>query len=307
MFVHRPTDLQAGRLFNALMKNGEYRFALLFGLTYGKNLPSEGLLTAAYQLEWWNTFDQLQDRMTPVQRAFAKGLKAQHFADFDGALKAWTGAELKNWRDYLQQGLHLRDLLTHHTAKNAQSLYEQWANWQQKNPGEQLWKNAVRYIKDYAASDTYYTVERDIYSQAFRATQERPVVLKILGPATLNLLVRPMHRSDQPELALDGWLDITDNNESYRFPYLNNLISQGLKILGSDDLQVGNLVNLTYRVGLGWHEIKLSSEQTPVSISVQEQRPELAINVLPPLTEETWSGFVTAMPPDYSQLSSGKP
>ncbi|MBK8816249.1 MAG: hypothetical protein IPN42_12475 [Methylococcaceae bacterium] len=307
MFIHRPTDLHADRLFNALMKNGEYRFALLFGLAYGKNIPSEGLLTAAYQLEWWETYDRLLDRMTPTQRAFAKGLKAQHFADFDGALKAWAGAELKNWHDYLQQGQHLRELLAHSTAKNAQTLYEQWANWQQKNPGEQLWKNGVRYIKDYAASDTYYLVERDIYSQAFRATQERPVVLKLLGPATLNLLVRPMHRPDQPELALDGWLDIADNDESYRYPYLNNQIARGLKIVGSDDFQVGNLVSLTYRVGLGWHEIKLSSEQTPVSISVQEQRPELAMTVLPPLTEETWSGIAAVTPPNYSQFSSGKP
>lgn len=304
IFLHRPDDAHAKQLLTALLANGEYRFALLFGLAYGNSIPAEGLLTAAYRLEWWETFDHLMDKQPPEQRQFWIGLKAQHSGNFDGALTAWQSMAEKKWRDYLQQGLQLQEALTHSPANAGQTMYEQWAIWQQKNPGPRVWESALWHIKDYAAYDTYYSIERDIYSQGFRAEPARPGVLKLLGPATLNFQIRPMHRLDQSERALDGWVDIEDNGSNYRYPFLNNTRSQGIQVIGAQNLQVGSLVNLTYRVGLGMHEIKLSSAQAPLSISVQEQRPELAINVLPPLTAETWAAMFSAALPERAALGT---
>lgn len=287
MVLHRPGNAHTRLLLNALLKNGEYRFALLLGLSLGEQPPLEDLLTAAYRLEWWESYQHMQEQLPPAKRAFWQGLKAQHQGDYNAALKAWSTAELKPWRDYLQQGLQLREQLTQVTGQNAPELYRQWAQWQQQHPGAKTAQNGLWHVKDYAGGDSYYAVERDLYAQAVRATAQRPVVLSILGPATLNFQIRPLHPSKQPSSAVDGWLQIIDNNELYRYPFTNNMPAQGLILTGADDLQAGNIVNLLYQVGQGLHELRLSSEQAQLSIGIQELRPELALSVLPTLQADT--------------------
>ncbi|MDD1625864.1 MAG: hypothetical protein LUQ26_00065, partial [Methylococcaceae bacterium] len=297
MQIQRPTSAHSRLLLNALLKNGEYRFALLLGLSLVEQPPLESLLTAAYQLEWWETYQWSLDKLPPGKRAFWQGLKAQQHGDYAGTLKAWSATGLKPWHDYLQQGLQLRERLMRVTEQNAAALYEQWLQWQQQYPGSKTWQNALGYVKDYAGSDSYYAIERDVYAVAVRATAERPVVLGIMGPVTLNLQIRPLHPPAQPATSLDGWLQIRDNNESYRFPFTNNLPAQGLMVTGADDLQAGNVVNLVYQVGQGWHELQLSSEQAPLSIGIQEQRPDMLLSVLPPLQADTFAemGFISRL------------
>ncbi len=287
MVLHRPGNAHTRLLLNALLKNGEYRFALLLGLSLGEQPPLEDLLTAAYRLEWWESYQHMQEQLPPAKRAFWQGLKAQHQGDYNAALKAWSTAELKPWRDYLQQGLQLREQLTQVTGQNAPELYRQWAQWQQQHPGAKTAQNALWHVKDYAGGDSYYAVERDLYAQAVRTGAQRPVVLSILGPATLNFQIRPLHPHKQPSSAVDGWLQIIDNNEQYRYPFTNNMPAQGLILTGADDLQAGNIVNLLYQVGQGLHELRLSSEQAQLSIGIQELRPELALSVLPTLQADT--------------------
>jgi hypothetical protein len=295
MLIQRPTAGHSRLLLDTLLKNGEYRFALLLGLSFVEQPPLESLLTAAYQLEWWETYQWLQDRLPPGKRAFWLGLKAQQHGDYTAAAKAWSAAELKPWRDYLEQGLQLRERLMQATEQNAPVLYKQWLQWQQQHPGAKTWQDALWHIKDYAGGDIYYAVERDVYAQAVRATTQRPVVLGIMGPVTLNLQIRPLHQSAQPTTGLDGWLQIIDNDQPYRYPFTNNLPAQGLNVTAGDALQLGNVVNMVYQVGEGWHELQLSSEQAPLSIGIQEQRPSTRLSVLPPLQVDTFAemGFIS--------------
>jgi len=298
MHIHRPSAAHNRLLLDALLKNGEYRFALLLGLS-SEQPPLEALLTAAYQLQWWESYQALQNQLPPAQRSFWQGLKAQRHGDYQAALKAWSTTELKPWHDYLQQGLQLRERLTKVTGQNAPALYQQWAQWQQQHPGTTTLQNALYLIKDYAGSDSYYAIERDVYAQAVRATVQRPVVLSVLGPLTLNFQIRPLHPINQAAAPLDGWLQIKDNNEPYRYPFTNNLPAQGLLLTGADGWQAGNVVNLAYQVGQGQHELQLSSEQAPLSIGIQEQRPEFALSVLPVLQADTFAemGFVSRLQP----------
>lgn len=296
MHIHSPSAAHSRLLLDALLKNGEYRFALLLGLS-SEQPPLESLLTAAYQLQWWESYQALQDQLPPAKRSFWQGLKAQRHGDYQSALNAWSTTELKPWHDYLQQGIQLRERLTKVTGQNAPSLYQQWAQWQQQHPGTTTLQNALHLIKDYDGSDSYYAIERDVYAQAVRATAQRPVVLSIMGPVTLILQIRPLHPINQPAAPLDGWLQIKDNNEPYRYPYTNNLPAQGLLLTGVDGLQAGNVVNLVYQVGQGQHDLQLSSEQAPLSIGIQEQCPEFALSVLPTLQVDTFAemGFVSRL------------
>ena len=289
MFLRRPSSTHSRLLLNALLKNGQYRFALLLGLSLDGQSPPEDLLTAAFQLEWWDAYHRLQEKLPVDRRAFWQGIKFQREWRFSEALKSWADPKLKPWHDYLRQGLQLRDRLTRIADQKPQALYGQWAQWQEQHPGTKTWQNALWHIKDYAGSDTYYIVERDMAIPAFRATTERPVNLSLLGPATLNFLIRPLHPQGLVTTGLDGWLQVIDNDVPYRYPYTNNLPTQGLLLAGADNLQLGGSFNLSYKVGHGWHEIKLYSGQAPLSISVQEQRPVLAFSVLPPLNTDTFA------------------
>lgn len=297
MQIQRPSSSHQRLLLNALLKNGEYRFVLLLGLSFGEQPPLEDLLTAAYRLEWWASYQALQDQLPLEQRAFWQGLKAQYQGDFNAALQTWSSTKLKPWHDYLQQGIQLRERLMLVSERDAPMLYLQWAKWQQQYPGTKAPENALWHVKDYSGSDSYYAVERDVYGQAFRATVQRPVTLSILGPVNLILQIRPLHPPGQLASSLDGWLHIKDNNESFRYPYTNNLPAQGLSVTGGDDLQVGNVVMMDYQIGQGLHEVQLSSEQAPLSISVQEQRPELSLSVLPNLQADTFAemGFISRL------------
>lgn len=295
MFIQRPTATHSRLLLDALLKNGEYRFALLLGLSFVEQPPLESLLTAAYRLEWWESYQWLLEQLPPAKRPFWRGLQAQQQGDMTAALNAWSVPELKPWHDYLQQGLQLHDRLMQLTEQNAPELLGQWSHWQQHHLGSKMWQNALWHVKDYAGSDSYYAVERDVVALAVRATAERPVTLGIMGPVTLNLQIRPLHPPAQADSALDGWLQIIDNEAASRYPYTNNLPAQGLTVTGADALQLGNVFNLVYQVGQGWHEMQLSSEQAPLSISIQEQRPEFALRVLPILQADTFAemGFIS--------------
>jgi hypothetical protein len=292
---------------DALLQNGEYRFVMLLGLSFTGQAPADTLLRAAYQLEWWQTYQQLADQLPESRKVFWTGIKAQKQGNYQAALKAWSSKELNDWRQQLQQGQQLFNLFRGLNEKNALSVYQQWSAWQQRHPGPKMWLETPWHVLDYAGSDSYYSIERDLYGKAFRATPERPVVVGILGPATLSLQIRPVHpavdnipgpqqtQSDAAVTAtsaLDGWIKIIDNKKSQIYPFFNNIPSQGLEVTGADEpVQAGNLETLDYQVGAGWHEIRVFSEQAPLSMTVLEQRPELALTILPWLQPDTFDSM----------------
>lgn len=310
MLVKHPTAAHSRLLLDALLQNGEYRLALLLGLSFVEQPPVESLLIAAYRLQWWQTYQWLLEKLPAHQQAFWQGLQAQQNGDYAAALKAWALPNLKPWHTHLQQGLQLRSQLAYLTPENAAGLYGQWAHWQQTYPGDTSWENALWHVQDYAGGDTYYAIERDVYGQAVRATPERPVVLGILGPVSLNLQIRPLHATGQADSVLDGWLDINDNGAAARFPYTNNRPAQGLDNTGADRWHVGTVVNLPYQVGAGWHELRISSTQALVSIAVQEQRPTLPLTIMPILQTATFAemGLLShAIHPNAPGKSGTKP
>jgi hypothetical protein len=310
ILVQRPSNKHMLQLLDVLLQNGEYRFVLLLGLTFTQQTPPEALLRAAYQLDWWQTYQQLADQFPEAKRAFWTGIKAQKQGHYQAALQAWSSDHLKVWRQQLQQGQQIFDQFSQITEKNALPIYQQWSAWQQRHPGPKMWQETPWYVQDYAGSDSYYSIERDLYAKAFRATQERPVVLGIMGPATLSLQVRPLHDAykdtARAQLAvpqtpsdpvvtatpvLDGWIKIIDNKKANIYPFFNNIPSQGLELSGSGTFLAGNLESLDYQVGSGWHQIQIFSEQAPISLSVLEQRPELALSILPLLHTDTFDGL----------------
>lgn len=283
MFIQRPDQQSLRILITALFDNEQYRFALLLGQTFIEP-PVDLMLKAAYQLGWWQSYQQLLMQLPKKQQRFWLGLRAQKQGDFQLALKQWKEAGLESWSEHLQQGLDIKQQLIE--TEDVGQLYKSWSHWQQVHPGDRHWQDASFLVKDAVGTDQYYALERDLYSKAFRGTKQRPVKLRVMGPVKLNFKVRVLHK--QADTNLDGWLNITDNSEVFRSPFSNNRSVQGLILNNEEDYLLGNLMSLDYQVGQGIHEIELSSDIAPVSLNVSKQQPRLMLSVLAPLQIDTF-------------------
>ncbi len=286
MFMQRPNHGNLRFLIESLIANKHYRFALLLGLTLNE-VPSELMLKAAYQIQWWQTYERLLTKLPQSRQWFWAGLKAQKFGDYATALNAWKKSGSVNWLSQLQTGLTIRQQLVESQNQEISQLYHQWSQWQQRHPGDKIWQDATAYIKDAAGTDVHSVLERAVSNKASRGTQQRPVKLQVMGPAKLRFNVRVLHQ--QVNSKLDGWLQIIDNQKQYRYPFSNNRVVQGLVLTGEGDYLLGNLITVDFQVGQGFHQIELSSADAPVSVSINQQQAEIPLTVLAPLQIDTFT------------------
>ncbi len=298
MFIQRPNQNNLGSLINALVDNKHYRFALLLGLT-APDVPQELMLKAAYQVQWWKTYYRLLTQLPLSQQWFWIGLKAQKHGNYQTALDAWKKSGSDSWLSQLQQGQKIQQQFTN--SQDISQLYLAWSQWQQKHPGDSIWQDASTYIKDSAGTDQYYNLERDLFSKAYRGTKQRPVKLQVMGPVNLSFKVRVLHQLADSKF--DGWLQITDNREQYRYPFSNNRAVQGLVLSGNAEYLLGNSITVEHQVGQGFHEIELSSDIAPVSVSIKQQRPELPLSILAPLQTDTFLHVLNSADMTESQLN----
>ncbi|MDQ7089462.1 MAG: hypothetical protein Q9M50_02290 [Methylococcales bacterium] len=286
--LKQPSRANLEFLLETLLKNKEYRFGLLLGLTLMEQPPLALLLKAAYQLQWWQSYQHLIEPVPLKKQAFWNGLKFQTDADYVGALATWK-TEKPLWSESLLKGLQLRDKVARSCGKHEAEYYQQWLTWQNQQPSEKHWQTANHYFKDYAGADTYYSPERDVYSKGFRATAERPLQLSLLGGRTLKFKIRPLHPANVLDSAVDGWVEIKDRAGENRieqhqlYPFTNNTPSQGLELTSVKVLQLGGLVELEYQLGAGWHELAIYSQQATLSITMEESQAQMPLTVLPRL------------------------
>ncbi len=304
-FIQRHDQQSLDHLMHALKQKGHNRFVLLLGLTYPK-APFELMLKAAYDLQWWKTYQGLIDQLPEKQQWFWIGLKSQKLGHYQAALEAWgkAGDKVNDWRVKLEQGLKIRDQLpfatnpkqsindvqiSKSTLGQDQHILEQygrWSKWQQMHPGDWIWRDASQSVIDSAGTDQYYAIERDLNTSSFRATQKRPLKLRVMGPARLSFQMRMLHQ--QIDVKLDGWVQVKDNSQQFNYPFSNNKPIKGFELIGEGEYFPGNLVSLDYEVGDGVHDIQLSSTAAPLSVMVNQQRSEIPITVLAPFGLKTF-------------------
>lgn len=302
LYIQQADQQSLGFLLESLIDNEQYRFALLLGLNL-KEPPLEAMLKAAYKLNWWQSYDLFLSRLEAPRKAFWVGLKAQKNHHYATALKSWDEAKLSNWSKHLREGFLIQQQMSDNSDKV--QIYRRWQQWQKNHPGGFIWDDAARLVKDAAGVDQFYVQDRDLYIKAYRATQQRPLKIRVLGPTKLNFRVRPLHNI--PDSQLDGILNISDNKKQYRLPFFNNRVSPSLIIIGEENHLSGNLISMEYQVGEGVHEIELFSDHSPLSIAINEQNPEFALTILAPLQLDTLAHALAISEPSVKKLISAKP
>jgi hypothetical protein len=287
MFVHHPSHETLISLSEALMDAGQYDFALQSALLVpNSERVDRVLLRATYNRNWLRLFRHLLENASDKEWAFWLGMNDQRLGMFDSAQEQWRKAGERGWAwsDALRKGMQIRAGLQENgtSTEAVGALIEEWEVWQKQHPGPLLWREAADSVRDYAGSDTYYSIERDLYAQAFRGTAKRPVKLTVTGPVRLRLEVRPLHRKGAEEAA-DGWLTIERAQALTVYPITDNRASEGLRLAGNDQWQPGRLIDVDVDLGPGMHDMSVSAGAIPISVRVFERRPENPLSVLPGL------------------------
>ncbi len=277
------------QLVEALIENGEYQSALDLGLVIPLKLrPLESLLRAAYVQRDWRTLEYLLSTANDKELiAYWRGYRAQQQRNYDQAVQLWSqaGDRGKSLAEFLHAGVAIHDTL----GLDDHALTA-WQQWQAHHPGTHRWVRDETLIKQSAGAVTTYAVERNLYGRMYRSTPRQPGVLKAHGPARLRISARLEYSRKSEELQ-DDWLIIREGNKTHHIVINNDSPVPGLRIVNAENTQVGRSSKFELYLGPGEHEIRLSARNTPLLFNVDVLRPELPLNVLPPITTNAVESF----------------
>ncbi|GGI88134.1 hypothetical protein [Legionella impletisoli] len=290
MMMIKPEIGVAKQLIEALLAENEPHLALMVGLTLPEPLqPTPVLLRAAYQSRWWGLYSQLARKLPTFQeQQFWHALRRMEQTKFKEALALFTAAGSlgKPWKEKLLEGCAIRQQINSFDPKLREQGVRAWEYWQANQPSDYLWKNEDSIIQDYANGYTLYSIERDLYSQAYEGTKNRPVKMHIIGPVKVRLEIRPMHQnlSYKP---LDGWFYIYENKTVQPYAITNNFPSEAIKIIGKPNGVAGQRFFIEFELGPGPHTIKAGAGALSFLLRPYLLRPEIPIPILPILNSAT--------------------
>ncbi|MGH8583286.1 MAG: hypothetical protein ACREWG_10980 [Gammaproteobacteria bacterium] len=243
----------------------------------------EAILRAAYRLRWWRTLEEVAGRLDPDRRALWRGMRLIGAGDPNEAMRAFEagGPTARAYLKHLLLGEAIRRDLARPSLRAA--AVSRWAEWQASHPGPRVMRPAPELVEDYAGGETLYSIDRDLYGLHFRTAPDRPVRLRLHGPARLRIEARPLH-APGTEGPLEGWLEVRSGERLYATPILNNRPSAGLTLTGTTTDVPGRKASMELTLGSGEHEATVSAGALPVVVRVYAAQPELSLRVLPPLT-----------------------
>lgn len=292
MTLRAPTSTALDLLLETLITNGEYEMGLMLGLVMPETehrLPL--VLRAAYQLQWWQTFDQFVAKVEEEeQRSYWQGYRALTQGDYPRALASFqrAGAVGTTLAEYLTTGRAIAsDLSATDPVTRAQAVLA-WERWSARYPEQQQWRVDETITTDYLGAARVYSIDRDLYAQFYSGTRQRPVQLQVLGPLRLKLETRPLH-PQETTTPLDDWLYIREPGQLRVVPITNNLPSSGLTVVEDPTMKLGSRISTDVDLGPGLHTLTIFALSTQILVRVRVQQPEMALPVLPQFSWQTLS------------------
>ncbi len=286
--ARQPEPELLRQLAALLLKQGHLEYALALGLALPPaEQPLPLIAQAAYQLGWWRIFEQAVAQMPDVtERRLWQGYRAQQQGLYPQAADWWrqAGTTGQALAKALESGLAIRERLRDNGQAVRERAIAEWARWQSQHAGAYVWRDASHLISDYAGAVSLYALERDLFSQRFQALPERPVTLRVFGPAKLRIEGRLLHPKTPDQPPVDNWMLLRDGDHIERLAINGDRPTQGLVMVGDTAQQPGRKISLEYTVAPGLHQIEISAWQRPLLVQADIWRPELPLLVLPELT-----------------------
>lgn len=289
--VREPSSRWFRELAASLIESGDYDLALAAGLAGFGQEPSETLMRAAFQLSWWETFEDLAGRLPADRRDYWLGLRQLEAGDEEAArrLLAQGGDPGNALLSRLDAGLDIHRRLRSADLAERETALLDWERWQAEEPGPFAWREEPGQVLDYAGVEQLYSIDTDRHGRAYRSAPDRPLRLRLIGPARLRLEARPLF-ADGAREPFDGWLRVRKGESLRLLAISGNQPTPGLRVVGAETAAVGVLESREFDFGPGLHDIELACDEGPLLIRPLVRRPELPLPVLPPLTADTIPG-----------------
>ena len=294
-----PTAELTARLVKALLEAGRGREALAVAWLLPERLrPTERLLAEAVRLRAWPQFDALLAGLDDDRRrALWLGHRAWRRDAPDEARRHWRqageeGAALLSAADTAER---LAAALRRSGDIPRDLAARRLAEWLQTLPGPRAWRPADGLAESSAGMAWLYSPALDLGFEALRATPERPLRLKIAGPARLRLDIRPLHPAGA-EQPVTGWLRVDDGEQQWISPFGPNRPSTALQWPGASG-QPGGLVRRELNLGEGIHELNIAGVEHELLVRLYLEAPVLDLGLSP----------AAALPPapDWAELARG--
>ncbi|AKU10099.1 hypothetical protein AzCIB_0194 [Azoarcus sp. CIB] len=291
--VHEGGEREATELVAALVSNlldnGEPDLALMAGLLLPRReRPLETMLHAAHAQQWWAVFDELVgDLSDPARQAFWRAQRALgegRLTDAEAQF-ARAGSEGAAFAAHLARARDIHAALRA-DATAAERALPDWADWQASHPGPHRWQDAAHLATDFAGAQALHSIDRDVGFTAFRAEPERPLRLRVAGPAKLRIEARPLHRADSAD-RIDGWLRVRGAGREWLAPITSNAAAPALQLVGRPQTAAGRAVVQEIEVGPGWHDFAADGGDRPLLVRVAIDEAALPLPLLPRLTPDT--------------------
>jgi hypothetical protein len=225
-----PTSEVFQALAETLASNGSFDLAMTVSLFLEEaKQPISATLKAAYQLGWWEVMNVFIHRLGNAEQYYWIALKDRMF---------------KQYTDVLE-------------------------NFKKSNTLEPM-TGRIRsdFITSHAGGELMYSIDRDLYTQTYRATREKPLKLKFTGPLRLRLETRPLHLNDNVR-EIDGWVEVRSKQKLWVSAINNNTASEGLMLVGNKKETPGRRVVSEIFFEAGCHELEITGGDTPIVTTVE--------------------------------------
>lgn len=268
------------RLSKVLAADGDEGMALLAGLvSQERDLPA--LLQSALRSRKWKTFDALVQQFdAPQEQAFWKAQRALSLGQLDLAERNFVESGAESWSKALAEGRSISDKL-HGNGPERPAAVQSWLQWQAKHPGARLWQDQPDTLVRHGGGVSMRSIALNLRSAWWRASAERPLVTRVVGPARIRVEARPLHESG--DSLLSGWLRVKTSDQLWLQPFNQNQPTPGLEFdtFNIQDVLPGASVTREINLPAGLHELSIDAGAVPVVARLQVERPALQLPVLP--------------------------
>lgn len=265
------------RLSKALVADGNDAMALLAGLvSQERDLPA--LLQSALRSRKWKTLDALVAQCdAPQERAFWEAQRALSLGQLDQAERKLIESGAENWSNALAEGRSISGKL-HGNAPDRSAAVQSWLQWQAKHPGERLWQDRPDTLVRHGGGVSMRSIALNLRSAWWRASAQKPLVTRVVGPARIRVEARPLHES--ADSLSSGWLRVKTSDQLWLQPFYQNQPAPGLEFDTQKALP-GMSVVREINLPAGLHELSIDAGAVPVVARLQVERPALQLPVLP--------------------------
>ncbi len=276
----------------ALAERGEWRSALAVGLLLEDwELPLETLLTAAVKARWWITMDRLLERLTDSEALeYWSGVRAAHRGEIDAARATLTRAGERGRAALarIDEALAIAQRLRSGSfAERAEAIFA-WERWRESLPGPRTWVALDDCVIRYGFSDWVRESRAETRRQLVGAEDGGQVRMKILGPRTVRLRLRPLVDSDY-RAGDRAWIDVRIDGELHPMPVTSSEVVASLSLMQRRRYRSLNRIEEEFDLGPGLHELVVEPRGVAVLVRTFEHRPALWEGLL-----ARWSPAVVA-------------